>query len=310
MNNEIFMGLDPGTDSVGWAVTNEKYNLVKKNGKSLWGVYMFEEANPQKDRRTHRSNARRLKRRKERICLLQDLFEKEMNEVDPTFFKRLNFSFCKLEDKDSNIKYNLFADDNFTDKDFYKLYPTIYHLRRHLLYSDEKIDIRLLYLVLHHMVKYRGHFTFEGQAFNVENIDVLSLFEDLNELISDDLFKFNLTNVTNDSIFLTFLSSKGISNTKETFKELLGVKKEKNLTSIISLICGGIVKIADIFENDEYKDLDKLSFNSSDLEDVLNNLEVILEDDMNVIFKCKAIYDLLILKRLLGNQPSLTEAML
>ena len=39
-----YIGLDLGTSSVGWAVTDENYNLVKKHGKDLWGVREFEEA--------------------------------------------------------------------------------------------------------------------------------------------------------------------------------------------------------------------------------------------------------------------------
>ena len=32
---EYYMGLDMGTSSVGWAVTDEKYNLIKKHGKDM-----------------------------------------------------------------------------------------------------------------------------------------------------------------------------------------------------------------------------------------------------------------------------------
>ena len=41
---EYYMGLDMGTSSVGWAVTDEKYNLIKKRGKDMWGIREFEEA--------------------------------------------------------------------------------------------------------------------------------------------------------------------------------------------------------------------------------------------------------------------------
>lgn len=34
---EYFIGLDMGTDSVGWAVTTPDYQLVKRSGKALWG---------------------------------------------------------------------------------------------------------------------------------------------------------------------------------------------------------------------------------------------------------------------------------
>ena len=33
MENKYFLGLDMGTGSVGWAVTNNEYTLMKKHGK-------------------------------------------------------------------------------------------------------------------------------------------------------------------------------------------------------------------------------------------------------------------------------------
>ena len=39
-----YLGLDMGTSSVGWAVTDENYNLLRAKGKDLWGIREFEEA--------------------------------------------------------------------------------------------------------------------------------------------------------------------------------------------------------------------------------------------------------------------------
>lgn len=39
------IGLDLGTNSVGWAVVDEQNQIVRKNGFTFWGVRMFEEAN-------------------------------------------------------------------------------------------------------------------------------------------------------------------------------------------------------------------------------------------------------------------------
>lgn len=35
---EYYVGIDMGTSSVGWAVTDTNYNLLKKRGKDLWGM--------------------------------------------------------------------------------------------------------------------------------------------------------------------------------------------------------------------------------------------------------------------------------
>lgn len=67
MKKGYFLGLDIGTDSVGWAVTDTDYKLCKCNGKALWGVRLFESANTAEERRTFRTARRRLERRKQRI---------------------------------------------------------------------------------------------------------------------------------------------------------------------------------------------------------------------------------------------------
>ena len=43
-----------GTNSVGWAVTDENYVLMRAKGKDLWGIREFDEALTAVDRRTHR----------------------------------------------------------------------------------------------------------------------------------------------------------------------------------------------------------------------------------------------------------------
>lgn len=48
---EYYLGLDMGTGSVGWAVTNPSYNVIKRHGKALWGIRLFESANTAEERR-------------------------------------------------------------------------------------------------------------------------------------------------------------------------------------------------------------------------------------------------------------------
>ena len=98
------------------------------------------------------------------------IFAKEVSKVDPLFFIRLNNSRLFVEDKDNRLTTDdaFFADPDFKDKQYYLAYPTIYHLRA-VLISGEVKDIRLLYLAVHHLIKNRGHFLFEGQSFDVGN---------------------------------------------------------------------------------------------------------------------------------------------
>ena len=75
---KYYLGLDMGTSSVGWAVTDENYNLLRVKGKDLWGIREFEGAKTCAERRIHRTNRRRHQRELVRIGLLKDYFHDEI----------------------------------------------------------------------------------------------------------------------------------------------------------------------------------------------------------------------------------------
>ena len=163
---DYYVGLDVGTNSVGWAVTDEDYNVLKFKGQAMWGVRMFDEAHDASKRRIARGNRRRLARRNQRLMLLELLFAEEIAKIDPHFFLRLKESSLCAEEKSVEGKYSLFNDADFTDKN---LFPTIYHLRQALIHSEEPQDVRLVFLALHHIIKHRGHFLFDSDVEIKEN---------------------------------------------------------------------------------------------------------------------------------------------
>ena len=170
MKQPYSIGLDIGTNSVGWAVINEGFDLRKYKHQNMWGAHLFDEAQKAATRRSFRSSRRRLARRKRRITLLQQLFDDEIQKIDPHFYLRLSESMLHLGDKNSALELDaniLFADHSFTDKSYREKYPTIYHLRSDLFHNSKKQDIRLVYLALHHIIKYRGNFLVEGGVYNV-----------------------------------------------------------------------------------------------------------------------------------------------
>ena len=75
---KYYLGLDIGTNSVGWAVTDPSYKLEHFRKKDMWGIRLFEQAETAAERRMKRTNRRRLQRRNQRIDLLQELFSEEM----------------------------------------------------------------------------------------------------------------------------------------------------------------------------------------------------------------------------------------
>ena len=161
------IGLDIGTGSVGWAVTGEDGALLHFKGRPTWGSRLFPSADPASKARVHRGQRRRYDRRRQRLDLLQELFAEEMYKVDPDFFIRLRQSRLFSEDREAghaDYRWPLFNDSDFTEVDYYKRFPTIYHLRAWLMSTEEKADIRLVYLAFHNIVKCRGNFLHQDTA--------------------------------------------------------------------------------------------------------------------------------------------------
>ena len=142
----FYIGLDIGTDSIGWAVTDERYVLKRFNGDLMWGVNLFDAANPAAERRSFRTARRRTDRRQQRIKLLQSFFDAHIIEVDKTFFMRLKESALLPEDSDSRTKNIYFDDKGYGDKEYYTEYKTIHHLICELMTNKKAHDIRLVYL--------------------------------------------------------------------------------------------------------------------------------------------------------------------
>ena len=74
------------------------------------GCRLFEEATTADERRGYRSNRRRLARRKWRLNLLEELFEKEIAKIDSNFFLRLKESQYHYEDKTHQVPFAIFND--------------------------------------------------------------------------------------------------------------------------------------------------------------------------------------------------------
>lgn len=170
---EYNIGLDMGTGSVGWAVTDEQGALLHFKKKPTWGSRLFDSAQPASEARVHRGQRRRYIRRRWRLDLLQKIFEPAMSEVDPDFFMRLNQS--RIIDGDP-----IFASD-FTKADYYDRFPTIYHLRAYLMDTDKKADLRLIYLAIHNIVKHRGNFLRQGEKLSAKTAKTSDALKALNE---------------------------------------------------------------------------------------------------------------------------------
>ena len=306
MSKDYYIGIDMGTDSIGWAVTDTDYHLCKARGRDLWGSYLFEEAKVAAERRMFRATRRRVARVHQRLMLLQGLFADEISKVDPLFFLRLNNSSLFVCDKDGklNTRDSLFADKDFCDKDYFIKYPTIYHLRAALL-RGEMSDLRLLYLGVHHILKNRGHFLFESQSFDVgdtntvkEKLKAVNVF-----LIDRDMPSLNLSNC--DSA-LEILKDNYTSkrDKQKKLEEVFGVYKEKSLTAVIKALIGGSVSLKDLYDMEDVGEISSFSFEKSSFDETdFPAIErEIGQEEAELIRLLKAVYDWTMICNIMGEE--------
>ena len=284
------IGLDIGTNSVGWAVITDDYKVPSKKmkvrgntdkhfiKKNLIGALLFDEGATAEDRRLKRTARRRYTRRKNRLRYLQEIFSEEMNKVDSSFFHRLEDSFLVPDDKRGS-KYPIFA-TLAEEKEYHKQFPTIYHLRKQLAESNEKADLRLIYLALAHMIKYRGHFLIDDPKFKVQNNDIQGLFEKFVEEY-DNVQETSLSKIKlNVTEILTAKIPKS-EKQEQLLKNYPSEKKNTLFGNLIGLALGLTPNFKTNFslENDA-----KLQISSESYEEDLGNLLVLIGENFIELF--------------------------
>ena len=309
ISKPYFLGLDIGTDSVGLAVTDTttNYNILKYKGNLMQSVRLFDAANDSKERRSARTNRRRLNRRKQRLELLEQLFYSEISKTDPTFFIRLKNSFYQVEDKNEILegaKYTLFNDDNFNDAVYIKKYPSVYHLRNELIKSKEPHDIRLVYLAIHHILKKRGHFLFDTSSDT--DISTAAVLDELSSYIEQT---YGVT-VNIDSKVESILSNTdlNISTKKKELKLLVSFDDNSTIDCIAMTEClaGASVDLSKLFNNDLYIGT-KIKL-ADDLDEKYDELVSIIGDEIDLIVYLKKVFDTARLTAVLGNHIYICES--
>lgn len=315
MTKPYSIGLDIGTNSVGWAVITDSYKVPSKKmkvlgntskkyvKKNLLGALLFESGITAEGRRLKRTARRRYTRRRNRILYLQEIFSTEMAKIDESFFQRLDDSFL-VPDEKRDSKYPIFG-NLVKEKTYHDEFPTIYHLRKYLADSSKKADLRLVYLALAHMIKYRGHFLIEGD-FNSRNNDIKKNFQDFldsyNAIFESDLSLENskqLEEIVKDKI------SKSAKKDR-LLKLFPGEKNSGIFSEFLKLIVGNQADFRKYFNLDEKTSLhfSKESYDE-DLETLLGHIG---DDYSDVFLKAKKLYDAILLSGILTVTDNETEA--
>lgn len=307
MSQKYYLGLDMGTSSLGWAVTDSEYHLLRAKGKDLWGVRLFPEAESAAGRRTHRVSRRRLQREKARIGFIRDVFADAINAVDPGFYQRLDDSKYFPEDKTEKQKYSLFCGTGLTDKEYYEQYPTVFHLRSELIHSQDPKDVRLVYLAILNIFKHRGHFL----NTNLSDGESPAL-EEIYSQLSDQAV--NLPSNADLDKVKEIISSVKVSNSKryEQLTELLHIQKKMPEAEMLKMICGlkGVInkafpEAALDEENQKYS----VSFRDGNYEEKDAELQSLLdEDNYEVMQLLKQMHDWGLLANIMRGEQYLSDA--
>ena len=315
MTKPYSIGLDIGTNSVGWAVITDDYKVPSKKmkvlgntskkyiKKNLLGALLFDSGITAEGRRLKRTARRRYTRRRNRILYLQEIFSTEMATLDDAFFQRLDDSFLVPDDK-RDSKYPIFG-NLVEEKAYHDEFPTIYHLRKYLADSTKKADLRLVYLALAHMIKYRGHFLIEGE-FNSKNNDIQKNFQDFldtyNAIFESDLSLENskqLEEIVKDKI------SKSAKKDR-ILKLFPGEKNSGIFSEFLKLIVGNQADFKKYFNLDEKA---PLHFSKESYDEDLETLLGYIGDDYSEVFlKAKKLYDAILLSGILTVTDNGTEA--
>lgn len=333
------VGLDIGTASIGWVALTPQNRLMRAKGHELIGVRLFEPADTAQQRRIQRTTRRRIARRRWRIRMLNSIFDAQLSSVDPSFLARRKYSWVHEQDRDNAQHYYggiLFgtADEIASHKDaaFYEQYPTIYHLRQALMQDDFQHDIREVYLAIHHIVKYRGHFLIEGplqssKVFNPRDLVDLTL-----QIISGLTNIDNPNNTSNDtdSALLTSQLHRNILNPKgsksqraddivDALQQIVSSKdntSKKALLTLAKALVGLTANLDTLFhlegltKND--KDQCKINFTDPKIDEKLQTLTesgIFNDEQLALLNSLHEIVQSVQLAQLLGNHQSISEAM-
>lgn len=308
-----YVGLDIGTDSVGYAVTDENYRLIKHNGEPMWGVTLFEEATLGDKRRAARTARRRLDRRQQRVRLVEELLAPYILEYDESFFRRIHESYLIRDDaSDSYLLGNLAA-----TKDYYKKYPTIHHLICALMNGETEADARLLYIACAWLVAHRGHFLSEVDKDRIEDVtDFHRVYEDFVAFFSNLGYPVPWDAEAAESDMEAVLKLQiGVGKKAKLLKDTLCGKNklttgEEDTFSweyALKLVCGCKVSLKDLFNNDSYDDLETKSFTLDSDEETIAQIIASVDDNGEIIEKLKHIYDWSVLVEALKGKNTISE---
>lgn len=287
-NGQYYLGLDIGTNSIGWAIHNENNDLLD------FGVYLDNNISDSKERRSSRSAKRNLRRRNYRLDMFESLAI-DFNLIDKELKSKTQFKMYDehFANKRSELEYSQGT-----------FFPTLYHLKAKGI--SEKLSKEDIFLCLRHSLKNRGHF-----LSYLPYEDLEGKLKD-NDIVEAWLSKYGITNY--DEFFNTAISISNKFTTKKDRTTALeneykacdkeidyNKAKAKELSDELSFILGYSPKLKHI-ENMPINDKGEvISFKISAIDE-----QVDLPD---AVYKLEEIASIFEVKKILGSYNVLSEFM-
>ena len=136
---------------------------------------------------------------------------------------------------------------------YYQSYPTIYHLCKHLIESDQQEDLRLIYLAFHNIVKTRGNFLYQDTpSLSAKDASMSEAIEELlNALVlwADAAYDFEIDEVDSEKLRKVFEdSSLTRAEKKDEALKVLTLEDKKIAKELINAVLGYKANFNTIFK--------------------------------------------------------------
>ena len=299
MNTKHYnVGLTVSPTSVGYSAIDDDLHLMylhKVGGKNAYGLRKFQEGESTEDTRMARIARRNNRRKVGRVKWLNKVLEPEINKIDPLMFDRIKQSSLSTLDDSRKFRSQIF-DRPAVSAYYQRKFPTIFHVEKYLMETDDKADIRLIYMALHSLLTHRGHFnnTTPLSQFKPGKVDIESTLESLDDLFELSDFDLNIANSKKiEKIILdrhTFKKSKA----KEILKNLVIPVEDKKIAKrndgiakqLINAFLGSSIKFDKLFLQDLDREEAKewsFSLDDPDVENKIQNISSKLTTNQQLI---------------------------
>ena len=214
-----------------------------------------------------------------------------------------------------NDKINKTIELNKEEKDFFnfyqKNYPTIYHLRNDLINKDKKFDIRLVYLAIHHIIKYRGSFLVQGE-FNTESLNIEESFHNVVSLINNYCEEFDVDENIDYTDLEKILLLDSKNDKKVELTSYFNFMPKEFTNEFIKMINGNKFNFIKMFLFDIDSAKVELSFSTTEYDDKYDEYEKLLGERIELLEALKNLYDIVYLKKIFkeSKTPSLSSLMI